>query len=96
MIDYGLPRWEMRAKGGSGVMRVYAADPIAAKEQARRTGFKVATVERISDPEEAAHARRNDAQLMELRAKSPLRGKAGQHDASDLALFRAADEPSLF
>ena len=35
-------------------------------------------------------------QLVALRAASPLMGKAGQHDASDLALFRQADEPRLF
>ena len=34
-------------------------------------------------------------QLVALRATSPLMGKAGQHDASDLALFRQADEPTL-
>lgn len=31
-----------------------------------------------------------------LRAAAPLRGNFAQHDASDLALFRAANEPQLF
>lgn len=42
------------------------------------------------------HARRHERQLVELRSASPLRGKPGQHDASELDLFRAANEPSLF
>lgn len=36
-----------------------------------------------------------DRQLVALRAASPLQGRAGQHDASDLALFKAMDEPPL-
>lgn len=30
-----------------------------------------------------------------LKAGSPLRGRADQHDASELGLFRAANEPGL-
>ena len=33
--------------------------------------------------------------IVALRAASPMRGRAGQHDASDLGLFRAANEPRL-
>lgn len=36
-----------------------------------------------------------ERQILALRAASPMRGRAGQHDASDLGLFRAANEPSL-
>ena len=36
-----------------------------------------------------------ERQLIALRAASPMRGRAGQHDASDLGLFRAANEPTL-
>lgn len=44
-------------------------------------------------PAQAADAAR---QRIALKSNSPLRGKTEQHDASDLSLFRAADEPGLF
>ena len=44
-------------------------------------------------PEQASAAQR---QRIALKSNSPLRGKTAQHDAADLSLVRAADEPGLF
>lgn len=33
--------------------------------------------------------------VAQLRAAAPMRGQPGQHDASDLDLFRVANEPRL-
>lgn len=42
-----------------------------------------------------AQAAKDQHQRVALKAASPLRGRTDQHDASDLGLFRAANEPGL-
>lgn len=44
----------------------------------------------------SADQRDRQAQLLTLRSKAPLRSSADQQDASDLGLFKAANEPTLF
>lgn len=84
---HGHGAWDIAAVSSSTVQAAYGPDLQAEETAGRLTPISEAELER-------------DRRVIELRTLAPLRGNRrgpmrAQHDASDLALFRAVEEPGF-
>lgn len=84
---HGLDAWDVVGVTSDAAQAIYGPNLVEEHAAGRVTPISAAELER-------------DRRVVELRSAAPLRGnRAGamlaQHDASDLALFRAANEPAM-